>query len=309
MSPDIVGICGTDIHLYGGHSFYLDHGFLSYPFIFGHEYTGVIERVGAGVTGLSTGDRIVGHCMVPCQQCDNCQAGRRHLCRNLKEVGLRSIQGAAADFVCVPAYAVTRLPDVLGMKAATLVEPTVTAYHACERARIAPSDRVAVVGSGTLGLLSLMIARLSAKSVDVIGVAPSELDLARELGATRTLQPSEILEGAYDVVIETAGVPSALSQSVRMADLGARIALVGLPGGHSVGVDQTEVALKDLSICGILHGLNYYGHVVDLFASGRVDPTRLIAEVGRPEEVPSMYVRLGRPDRKQPKYLIEFAGE
>jgi len=309
VRTSFVGICGTDIHLYGGHSFYLEHGFLSYPFIFGHEYSGVIERVGAGVTGLSVGDRVVGHCMVPCQQCDNCQAGRRHLCRNLREVGLRSIQGAAADFVCVPAYAVTRLPEGLSMKAAALVEPAVTAYHACERARITPSDRVAVVGSGTLGLLSLMVAKLSARSVDVIGVAPSELELAGELGATRLLHPSEVPENAYDVVVETSGVASALSQAIRIADLGARVALVGLPGRHSLEVDQTSIALKDLSIHGILHGLNYYGHVVDLFASGRVDPTRLIAEVGRPEAVPSMYERLGRPARKQPKYLIEFAGE
>src|SRR5262249_14824803 len=170
-----VGVCGTDIHLLQGQSFYYDHGFLKYPFVFGHEYTGYVVAT-RGVKDLYEGDRIVGHCMVECHLCDNCRKGRRHLCRNLKEVGLRYIAGAAAEYVAVPAYAVTKVPDGLSLKAATLVEPTVTAYHALERVRVRSDDTVAIIGSGALGLLSLLLAKLTAARVDVIGVEATELE-------------------------------------------------------------------------------------------------------------------------------------
>src|SRR5882724_10272982 len=71
-----VGVCGTDVHLLQGKSFYYDHGFLKYPFVFGHEYTGHIAAT-RGVHGFTEGDRVVGHCMVECHVCDNCCKGRR----------------------------------------------------------------------------------------------------------------------------------------------------------------------------------------------------------------------------------------
>ena len=202
-----VGICGTDVHLLEGNSFYLQHKYLTYPFVFGHEYTGRVVEVADGVTSLQVGDRVVGHCMVPCHSCDMCRRGKRHLCRNLKEVGLRFIQGAAAQYVSVPAYAVTRVPDGLSLKAATLVEPAVTAYHAAERSNIRPDDRVAVIGTGTLGLLALQIAKLSAESVDAIGIVESELAFAQELGARQVLHPSEVQNDSYSVVLEASGQP------------------------------------------------------------------------------------------------------
>lgn len=303
-----VGICGTDVHLYKGHSFYLDRGFLSYPFIFGHEYTGTVVCVGEGVE-TPIGTRVVGHCMVPCQKCDNCQRGSRHLCRNLKEVGLRFISGAAAEYVVVPEYAVTAVPDNLSLKAATLTEPTVTAYNACERTSINKTDRVAVIGTGTLGLLSVLVAKLTAKSVDVIGVAESELEFALELGVDRALRPEEASNNSYDVVIEASGVKSALSLAVDIADLGARIGLVGLPSDNSTDINQTTIALKDITIHGILHGIDYYGSTVDLFASGKVDPLKIVAEIGGVEQAAQMFEKMSLPGRRQPKYLIEFAGE
>ena len=222
-----LGICGTDVHLLRGRSFYYDHGFLKFPFVFGHEYTGTIVA-SRGVEGFREGDRIVGHCMVECHVCDNCRRGKRHLCRNLKEVGLRYIPGAASEFLCVPAYAVTRVPDTLPLTAATLVEPSVTAYHATQRAAVGIDDRVAIIGTGTLGLLALLIAKLTAASVDVIGVERSELDFALELGANRARRPEEVGDNEYSVVIEASGARSSLGLAARILDLGGRCAMIGV---------------------------------------------------------------------------------
>jgi 2-desacetyl-2-hydroxyethyl bacteriochlorophyllide A dehydrogenase len=303
-----VGVCGTDVHLLQGKSFYFEHGFLKYPFIFGHEYTGHVVAT-RGVTSLKEGDRVVGHCMVECHVCDNCSKGRRHLCRNLKEVGLRYISGAAAEYVAVPAYAVSKVPDSLSLRAATLVEPTVTAYHAVERAKVRPDDVVAVIGSGALGLLSMLIAKLTAARVDVIGVETSELTFAKSLGADRVLQPSEARDNEYSVVLECSGAAASAGLAARILDLGGRCSLIGVCNQPARDFVPSLVTLKDLTFHGILHGLDYYEQTVSLFASGCVDPTRLIARIGRASDAEDIFEQLVTPTRRKPKYLIEFAGE
>lgn len=303
-----VGVCGTDVHLLQGKSFYYDHGFLKYPFVFGHEYTGTVVAT-RGVSGLKEGDRVVGHCMVECHVCENCRRGRRHLCRNLKEVGLRYIAGAAAEYVAVPAYAVTKLPAHLSFKAATLVEPTVTAYHALERVDLRPDDSVAIIGSGALGLLTLLIAKLSAARVDVIGVEETELAFATSLGADLVLSPAEAKDNEYSVVIECSGTAASAGLAARILDLGGRCSLIGVCNQPAREFVPSLVTLKDQTFHGILHGLNYYVPIVNLFASGRIDPTRLIAEVAGIGEAATIFEKLISPHRAKPKYLIEFAGE
>jgi threonine dehydrogenase-like Zn-dependent dehydrogenase len=247
--------------------------------------------------------------MVECHVCDNCRRGRRHLCRSLKEVGLRYIAGAAAEYVAVPAYAVTRLPDHLSFKAATLVEPTVTAYHSLQRVNVRPDDKVAIIGSGALGLLSLMLARLTVARVDVIGIEPGELELASALGAERTLRPEEVADNTYSVVVECSGTSGSAGLAVRILDLGGRCSLIGVCEEPARELVPSLVTLKDLTFHGILHGLDYYVPTVELFASGRIDPTQLIAYVGRSDEVSDIFQRMISPHRSKPKHLIEFAGE
>ena len=303
-----VGVCGTDVHLLQGHSFYYDHGFLKYPFVFGHEYTGHVVAT-RGAHSIKEGDRVVGHCMVECHACDNCHKGRRHLCRNLKEVGLRFIAGAAAEYVAVPEYAVSKVPAQLSLRAATLVEPTVTAYHAVQRVNVRTHDTVAVIGSGALGLLSLLIAKLTASQVDVIGVEDSELQFAKTLGANRVLRPVEARDNDYSVVIECSGSPFSAALATRILDLGGRCALIGVCNQPARDLVPSLITLKDQTFHGVLHGLDYYEQTVSLFASGRIDPTQLIAQVGHIEDANPIFEKLLSPQRSKPKYLIEFAGE
>lgn len=302
----LTGVCGTDSHLIAGNSFYLEHGFQTHPFVFGHEYVGEVTAAGPGVTGVAIGDRVVGHTMVPCHRCDNCQRSRPSLCRGLKEVGLRYIPGAAAEYVTVPDFAVTPLPPQLSYEAAVLVEPSVAAYHACVRLQLRPTDRVAVIGTGTLGLMAMLFARLSTATVDVIGLNNGQLELAGSLGARAMLRPTEVLPGSYDAVIEASGAPAALQTAVDACDLGGRVAVVGLPPTPSA-VQQTDLVLKNLTLMGVLHGLDHYGDVVALFAAGAVDPTPLIARVLSPEEAVQVLTgpRQGA-EQRAPKTLIAF---
>ena len=301
-----VGICGTDVHLWQGHSFYYDHNFLTYPFVFGHEYTGLIVST-RGVDGMAEGDRVAGHCMVECPSCDNYRKGRRHLCRNLREVGLRHIPGVAARYVAVPAYAVTKLPDGLSFRAATLVEPTVTTYHAVERANVRSNDVMAMIGSGTLGLLALLVAKLTAARVDLIRVEDGGFEFGRLLSADRVLRPEQAQENAYSVVLEASGAPTGTGLAARILDLGGRCSLIGVINQTARDMISSLLALKDLTFHGILHSLDYYQQTVDLFACGLIDPTRL--SVGPVSEAPDMFRKLIAPKRTKPKFVIEFAGE
>ncbi|WP_111768696.1 zinc-dependent alcohol dehydrogenase [Nakamurella deserti] len=303
------GVCGTDTHLLTGHSFYLENGFQEYPFVFGHEYAGTVSATGPGVSDLRVGDRVVGHTMVPCHRCDTCQRSRPHLCRNLKEVGLRFIQGAAAEFVTVPEFAVSVLPDTVGFRAAVLVEPSVAAYRAGARIDLKAVDRVAVIGTGTLGLLAMLFAKLVAGRVEMVGVSDSELDFAAGLGADATWHPDELDGERFTAVIEASGSPRGLQTAVEIADLGARVAVIGLPP-NPVQVDQTALALKDLTVYGVLHGLDCYEDVIALLASGAVDPTPLIAEIIEPERALAALTTGSVPaGRQAPKSLIRFADD
>lgn len=304
-----VGICGTDSHLYSGNSFYIEKGYIQYPFIFGHEYTGIVVAVGEGVKHPQIGARVVGHSMVPCLKCDRCQRGKRQQCRNLKEVGQRFMSGAAADYIAVPDYAVTVVPGNVSLKSATLTEPMVSAYSACARTQINMADRVAVIGSGTLGLMSLLVAKQTALTVDVIGLAESELQFALELGATHVLSPKKAQRNNYDVVIETSGTGSAMSLACDLADMGARLALFGLTSTPSKNVNQADIALKDLTVHGILHGIDCYGETLSLFARGKINPDRLVAQIAPPESAVMLFERMNEAGQTAPKFLIQFAGE
>ncbi len=304
----LTGVCGTDSHLIAGHSFYLEHGFQTHPFVFGHEYVGEVTAVGPDVTAVAVGDRVVGHTMVPCHRCDNCQRSRPSLCRTLREVGLRFIPGAAAEYVTVPDFAVTALPPRLSYEAAVLVEPAVAAYRACVKLELRPTDRVLVLGAGTLGLLAMLFAGLTAATVDVAAPGEAQLRFATELGATAVRHPDDVPAGAYDAVIEASGAPTAFATALDACDLGARIAVVGLPPAPST-IDQGAVVLKDLTVRGVLHGLDHYGDVVALFASGAVDPTPLIARVLTPDQaVDALLAPPADTGRRAPKTLISFAG-
>lgn len=303
-----VGVCGTDLHLLDGTMPYLAAGYLAYPFTFGHEYSGVIEAVGPAVDGLAPGDRVVGHCMVPCGRCEPCQRGARQLCRHLHEVGLRFIDGAAADFVRVPAGSVTVIPADLALDTAALVEPGVTGYRACVRARVAPGDQVAVLGTSTMGLLSGMFARDRGAEVTMLGVDDQELSFAASTaGFPRAERVESAALEAFDVVIETTGSAQALHRAVELSAPGGRLSLIGIPGADS-RVDQSAVVLKDLEIFGILHGIDHYVDVVDVYASGRVRPEVLIGETVAPSDAPALFASLasGAP-RRAPKSLIDFS--
>jgi threonine dehydrogenase-like Zn-dependent dehydrogenase len=304
-----VGLCGTDLELLHGTSSYLRDGRATYPVVFGHEWSGVVAGVGAAVDGLSPGARVTGQTMIPCRRCRMCRRHQPQLCERLAEVGLYGAAGAAADFVSIRADTVNVLPPSVSLAHGTLIEPAVTVVGGFDAAKCSLSDTVAVIGTGTIGLLAVQLAHRLAAAVDVIGVDQAGMDLARRLGARHAYRPGEAPREAYSLVVEASGATSALAQSIDLAEPGGRVALVGVATEEAAGIVPGVITLKGIAILGIRHGLAYYDETIDLLASGVMDAGPLIDTVVPAERAAEAFSRLEKGRQGPPKVLLRFGGD
>ena len=177
-------ICGTDVHIYNWDEW--SQRTVRVPTVVGHEYVGVVERVGAEVEAFRPGERVSGEGHVTCGFCRNCRAGRRHLCRHAVGVGV-SRPGAFADLLVIPADNVYRIPDDVPDEIAAILDPLGNATHTALSFDLVGED-VLVTGAGPIGVMATAIARhVGARHVVVTDVNEYRLALARKMGATRTV--------------------------------------------------------------------------------------------------------------------------
>ena len=161
------GICGTDLHIVHGA---MDQR-VRLPAVLGHEMSGTVRDVGAGVEDWSRGDRVTVMPLSWCGACPACLAGQSYLCHALNFIGIDS-PGSMQPAWTVPADTLVRLPAGLDLALAALAEPTAVAVHDVRRAGLVAGDRTAVVGGGPIGLLIACVAR--AEGADVLVLEPNE---------------------------------------------------------------------------------------------------------------------------------------
>jgi 2-desacetyl-2-hydroxyethyl bacteriochlorophyllide A dehydrogenase len=273
------GVCGTDVELFTGTMPYLHDGSSSYPLRIGHEWCGRVREVGRGVDPGWLGALVTGDTMVGCGRCDRCRAGRHHVCDDRLELGVRDgLPGALAERVGVPAVSLRRLPDDLEPEAGALVEPAGSALRAVRAARLSPGGRLCVWGSGTLGLLALQLALAQGAVVDVVGIRPEQLRLARSLGARATYAPDDVPDGGYDAVLDASTAPEAPARAVEIVEPAGRVVLVGISEVPSL-LDTRRAVLRDVTVLGILAASAGLDPVIELFAAGRIQTAPLVAEV------------------------------
>ncbi|MGH3889628.1 MAG: zinc-dependent alcohol dehydrogenase [Pseudonocardiaceae bacterium] len=307
VRPRYVGLCGTDLELLHGTASYFRDGRAGYPHVFGHEWWGEVIATDS-IAGIAQGDPVIGHTMVSCGLCSCCQQGRRQLCQRMAEVGLYSQQGAAAEYIRLPAHALTRLPDALAAPWAVLVEPAVTVVEALERAGCGLADRVAVVGTGTVGLLAVQLAGRRAGRVEAIGVDPAGLELAVRCGAAAMHMTDDAPMRAYSLVVEASGAPSAFLRSLQLVADGGRVAVIGVANDPVDGMVPGEIALRGISVHGIRHGLDHYEQTVQLFADGVFDGDCLVATVMPAVNATRAFELLAHGRSGRPKVILDLTG-
>ena len=264
-----VGICHSDFELLDGK--YIIP--VSYPIVPGHEWSGEVAEVGRDVEGLQPGDAVVGECVVG-------PDGRDHF-------GF-SIDGADAELFKARAEWLHKLPQGMSHTSGALVEPFSVAYNAVLAAGgMDPSDSVAIVGGGPIGLLAVLAA--SATNARVVLVEPQEhrREMALNMGAQAALDPTstefadavaEATQGrGFDVVIEAAGAPKAMASALEIAGQSARLVYVGIDIGGSAPAQLGLIQSKDLRIRGVIGSPNIWPKTIRFLASGVVDPTAIIS--------------------------------
>ncbi|OAT79330.1 zinc-binding dehydrogenase [Desulfotomaculum copahuensis] len=233
-------ICGSDLHAY---EYPNGYEFMKIPVILGHEYSGVVEDLGYGVTLFKPGDRVMGESNRYCGICPNCRSGRTNICDRNLMTGLH-IDGGMAEYISVPQNLVHHLPISLSYSEAAVAQPCSVSLHAVfDNSSIRPGDAVAVFGPGVVGLMAAQGAQvLGAAEVVLIGTAAdarSRLPVARSLGLKTIISEEQDLLEAFaghtgrtraDVVLECSGAAEAIRDAVKLVRKGGSITLVGIYG-------------------------------------------------------------------------------
>lgn len=273
-----VGVCGSDTHYY-------EHGRIGQfvvesPLVLGHEASGEVVGLGAGVTGLTVGQRVSVEPGVPDLSCVQCRAGRYNLCPAMRFFATPPVDGAFAEYVAVHAAFAHPVPDGIGDDAAGLLEPLSVGVWACRKGRVTAGSRVLVTGAGPIGLVTLQTAlAFGATEVVVSDVNPGRLALARELGATATVdaRSSSVtdLDPAPEILLECSGHPPVIGEAVRALDRAGRAVLVGM-GGDEVPLPVSVLQEREIELTGTFRYANTWPTAIALVESGRVDLDRLV---------------------------------
>jgi len=268
------GLCHTDIHAARGDWPVKP----TLPFIPGHEGVGVIEATGADTPMWTVGDRVA----IPwlgyaCGSCEYCVSGRETLCESQRNTGY-AIDGAHAEFAVADGRHVVRVPaGVEALDAAPLTCAGVTTYKAVKVAGVRPTERVGIFGVGGLGHLAQQYAQIFGGSTVAIDVTEDKLQLARDLGATWTVNaattdPVAAIRdiGGIDVAIVLAAAPTVIEQAHASLRRGGRLVLVSLPKDNAVRLPIFETVLGGLTIIGSIVGTRQdLAEVFRLHAAGR----------------------------------------
>lgn len=271
------GVCGTDVEFWTGDMAYLHQGHAAYPMRLGHEWSGVVSAIGAGVDPAWLGRRVTGDTMIGCGHCSRCRSGHHNVCENRVEIGIRGgAPGALAEQLAVPVAALLGLPDSVDDTAGAMVEPGGNALRSVRAAALEPGDRVLVLGNGTLGLLVAEFARADGAEVHVMGRSTRSLEFAATLGFAGVWQRTDVPELTWDAVIDASNAAELPALALDLVEPGKRVVYVGLAGRPSL-IDTRALVLKDVTAAGILAASQGLAGTIDHYAAGYVDPRPLVA--------------------------------
>lgn len=257
IQVDRTGICGTDLHIYKWDSW--AQKTIPVPMAVGHEFVGEIVEVGSNVNDFRVGDLVSGEGHVVCGRCRNCLAGRRHLCADTKGIGVNR-PGAFAEFISLPMANVWHHHESIDRDVASIFDPFGNAVHTALSFPVLGED-VLITGAGPIGCLAAAVAKhAGARFVVVTDVNPWRLNLAKNLGATRTVDVTKedladvqkelgMTEG-FDVGLEMSGNPSAFRSMLDNMAHGGKIAMLGIPT-EQIAIDWNQVVFNMLTIKGI----------------------------------------------------------
>jgi threonine dehydrogenase-like Zn-dependent dehydrogenase len=293
------GICGTDWSIFTG-----KYSADKLPLIPGHEFSGVVAKVGKKTRGIKEGDRVTADINMSCGTCFYCRQGQKLMCREFHQLGIH-VDGTYAEYVKAPFDQVHKLPDSLSFMAGAFIEPVSCVIHSSKAAKVTHGSSVAVIGSG-LGVLHGLLARLrGAAPVIVIGDNAKRLSIAKEFGVDVTINIKEgkdpvaevkrLTDGrGADFVVEAVGTPKTYEQAFEMVRPGGTVAAFGIcAGDDTIRVRPFDLVLGEKTVVGSCAGVGTdWTDAIALIANGHIKPESMFSMVVPVEELQSALEQL-----------------
>ena len=281
--------CGTDVKTFRrGHPVLIKKT----PSGFGHEFSGIVERVEESVTNVKVGDRVVCANSAPCGECFYCRREEYELCENLN-----LLNGAYAQYIVIPKRIVEKntliIPDNLTFAQAAFAEPLSNVVHGIAKTPIKKGDVVGIMGIGPIGLMFAFLAKLKGAKVIAMGRNPLKLKLAHDfahadvvIDITKFNDPTDIImshtnEGrGLDVAIECVGLPAMWEKMFSLVRKGGYVHFFGgCASGSSVNLDTRRLHYDEVKIISSFHHTpNYFKKALEIIANGEIEVDKLITK-------------------------------
>ncbi len=308
------GICGSDVHGFTGKT-----GRRLPPLIMGHEAAGVVENPGKNVNGFKKGDRVCFDSTVYCNKCQPCLNGLYNRCDKRQVLGVSTPEfkrhGAFAEYVAVPSWIVSKIPDNMSFIQAAFLEPASIGTHAGNRPPISSENTVVVIGGGTIGLFVMQAAKLrGAAKVIVVDINEFRLGLASKLGADTVINPlesdlretilKETQDKGADVTFEVVGYAKTFRDGISITKTGGHVIAVG-------NLEQTaefnlqELVARELTFRGSYASSGEFSECIGLVASGKINIEPLISDVLPLKDGPGAFERLHKAEENLLKIVLE----
>lgn len=285
---EYVGICGSDMHYYeaGRIGDFVVDG----PFVLGHESGGTVVEVGKGVTQLKVGDRVAIEPGLVCGKCEFCRTGRYNLCPSMEFFATPPIDGVFQEYVAYDAGQCFILPENVDTMEGALMEPLAVGFHAANQGNAHCGQTAVVFGSGCIGLVSMMA--LKAKGVSrvyVVDVMPKRLEKALELGADSVIDSTKedpvqaVLDltggKGCDLVVDTVGASTTLTQAVHMIKNGSTIVVVGYSKTGEVTIPMSVALNKELNFQTMFRYRHNYPLAIDAVSTGKINLKGIVSNI------------------------------
>ncbi len=237
----LAGVCSTDLEMVKGYV-------AGFSGVLGHEFVGVVERTGVAETAEWIGRRVVGSINIGCRRCQVCLGEGPEHCPNRTTLGIHNRDGVFADLVTLPVVNLLPVPESVADEEAVFTEPLAAALRIREQIKLRPTDRIAIVGPGRLGLLVAQVLALGAGDVVVLGRRPESLALPARLGL-RTGLVDEQPDDSADLVVEATGNDAGFAHSLRIVRPQGTLVLKSTFHGNA-DVNLTKLVVGEIAVRG-----------------------------------------------------------
>ncbi|MBQ8507773.1 MAG: alcohol dehydrogenase catalytic domain-containing protein [Clostridia bacterium] len=315
------GICATDYEILGGEMALIREGKIKYPVRFGHEYSGIVEKVGSAVKDIKVGDHVLSDSGIACGKCPACLEKRYCDCKEAKSVGtVNCWDGSFAEYMHVPERHLFKLPESLDMLECALIEPSCIALEGLKRGGDLRGKTVLVVGTGAIGMTAVaMASHFKPAKVILAGRTDSKLEIGKKLGASVTVNArnEDVVQAVLretegqgaDLVLETSGNLDAVNQCVRAAKYGGVASFIGF---YESPIDAFPIDIlvsNKVTVAGVMGNYGVPAEVIRILEEDKINLKPIVSHIISMDELPEAMLHPEKLPGSRIKVMVKMKND